>query len=50
MKNDFTFWLIFDLSPNLGLSDKSQRKTDSKSEMAATVLVISSLLCEINGR
>jgi len=33
-KTDFTFWLIFGLSPNLGLEQrKSQRKTDPNSEM-----------------
>jgi len=33
-KNDFTFWLIFGLSPNLGLSERlSERQTDPKREM-----------------
>ena len=33
--DDFTLWLIFGLSPNLGLREKkSQRTTDPKSEVS----------------
>ena len=33
-KNDFTFWLIFGLSPNLGLSESLSKRLIQKSEMA----------------
>ena len=40
-KNDFTFWLIFDMSPNLELSESlDQRKT----------MVIQNDLCPISSR
>jgi len=32
-KNDFTFWLIFGLSPNLGLSESlSERLTQNRND------------------